>query len=219
MNIDKGCIKQVLGSLIKHPQYLSEIDKYSFVLTDFPSRFEKYIFSAINGLYRNGAPRIQIVDIENFLSSDEIAKKTFEQENGIEYLLDVIEQAEIENFPYYYNRLKKLNLLKDLQRNGFDIGEFYEEDITNPKYQEINRRFESLTLKEITNHIRSKVLNLENKYEVNDEIEVESAAARIDSFVEELEELQEIGLPVQGRFYNQIIDGARPGTLTIRSAS
>ena len=105
MNIDKGCIRQVLGSLIKHPQYLSEIDKYSFVLTDFPSKFEKYIFSAINGLYRNGAPKIQIVDIENFLSSDEIAKKTFEQQNGIEYLLDVIEFADVENFPYYYGTI------------------------------------------------------------------------------------------------------------------
>ena len=219
MNIDKNCIQQVLGSLIKHPQFLSEVDKYSFVLTDFPSKFENYIFSAINGLYRNGAPKIQIVDIENFLNSDEIAKKTFEQQNGIEYLLDIIELAEVENFQYYYNKLKKLNLLKDLQRNGFDISEFYEEDLTNPKYQEINRRFESLSLKEITNHIRSKVLNLENKYEVNDEIEVESAAKAIDDFIEDLQELQEIGLPVQGAIYNQIIDGARPGTLTIRSAA
>ena len=219
MNIDKNCIQQVLGSLIKHPQFLSEIDKYSFVLTDFPSKFEKYIYSAINGLYRNGAPKIQIVDIENFLNSDEIAKKTFDQQNGIEYLLDIIELAEVENFPYYYNKLKKLNLLKDLQRNGFDISEFYEEDLTNPRYQEINRRFESLTLKEITNQIRGKILGLENKYEVNDEIEVESAANRIEDFVEELGELQEIGLPVQGSIYNQIIDGARAGTLTIRSAA
>ena len=64
---------------MQHPQYLSEIDRYSFVLTDFPSRFEKYVFSAINGLYRNGAAKIQPIDIENFLSSDATAKKTFEK--------------------------------------------------------------------------------------------------------------------------------------------
>ena len=219
MNIDKGCIQQVLGCLIKHPQFLSEVDKYSFVLTDFPSRFEKYIYSAINGLYRNGAGKIQIIDIENFLSTDQVAKTTFEQQNGIEYLQDIIELSEVENFNYYYNKLKKLNLLKDLQAQGFDISDFYEEDLTNPKYQEINRKFEQLSLKDITNEIRGKILNLENKYETNEEIETETAAFNIDEFVDDLAEAQEIGLPVQGLIYNQIIDGARPGTLTIRSAA
>ena len=101
MNIDKNCIQQVLGSLIKRPQYLSEIDKYSLNITDFPTRFEKFIYAAIDGLYQNGAPKIQIVDIENYLNSDEIAKKTFEQQNGVDYLLDIIELAEVDNFPYY----------------------------------------------------------------------------------------------------------------------
>ena len=219
MNIDKGCIKQILGCLIKHPQFLSEIDKYSFVLTDFPSRFEKYIFQAIYTLYKNGASKIQIVDIENALSEDAVGKATFKEQNGIDYLQDTIELSEVENFNYYYQKFKKLNLLKDLERQGFDIKDFYEEDLTSPTYQETNQRFEELTLKEITNQIRSKILNLENKYETNDEIETETAADNIDLFVESLEESQEIGLPVQGSIYNQIIDGARPGTLTIRSAA
>ena len=219
MNIDKGCIQQVLGCLIQHPQYLSEVDKYSFIITDFPTRFEKYIFSAIDGLYRNGAPKIQIIDIENYLSSNEVAKKTFEQQNGIEYLQDIIEFAEVENFPYYYNKFKKLNLLKDLQKSGFDISDFYEEDLTSSRYQEVNRRFENLSLKEITNRLREKVLGLETKYEVNDEVETESAAAGIEEFVQNLGASTEIGLPVQGTIYNEIISGARPGTLTIRSAA
>lgn len=219
MNIDKGCVRQILGGLIKHPQFLSEIDKYSFVLTDFPSRFEKYIFQAIYRLYKNGATKIHIIDIENALSEDEVGKTTFKEHNGIEYLQDAIELSEVDNFNYYYKKFKKLNLLKDLERQGFDIKDFYEDDLTSPTYQETNQKFEELSLKEITDRIRNKILNLENKYETNDEIEVESAAANIEEFVESLEESQEIGLPVQGAIYNQIIDGARPGTLTIRSAA
>lgn len=219
MNIDKRCIQQVLGCLIQHPQFLSEIDKYSFLITDFPNRFEKYIFWAISNLYKNGASKLQVIDIENAISTDEVAKKIFDQHNGIEYLNDIIELSEVDNFNYYYTKLKKFNLLKDLSNNGFDISSFYTEDLTDPRYEEINERFERLSLKDITNEIRTKVLGLESKYEVNDEIEVESAALNIDSFVEELQEFQEIGLPVQGAIYNQIIDGARPGTLTIRSAA
>ena len=217
--IDKGCIQQILGSLMKHPQFLSEVDRYQFNLTDFPDRFEKYIFNAIEVLYRNGAIKIQPIDIENEMSHNEAAKATFKNNNGIEYLQDIQELAEIENFPYYYNKFKKLNLLSDLKKSGFDISNFYCEDLTNPKSQEINSKFEFLTLKDITDGIRSRILGLETKYEVNEEVETESAAEGIEELVESLKETQEIGMPVQGTIFNQIIDGARKGTLTIRSAA
>ena len=217
--IDKRSIQQVLGNLMQHPQYLSEIDKYSLTLNDFPTRFEKYIFGAIDGLYRSGATRIQPIDVENYLNTNQAAAVTFKERNGIEYLQDAIELSEIENFKYYYDRLKKLNLLRDLKKDGFNTEEFYCEDLTNPKSQEINEKFEKLTIKDITNGVRNKILKLESVYEVNDEIEVESAADGIEDFIEQLNETQEIGMPVQGSIFNQIIDGARKGTLTIRSAA
>ena len=217
--IDKGCIQQILGSLMKHPQFLSEVDRYQFNLTDFPDRFEKYIFNAIEVLYRNGAIKIQPIDIENEMSHNEAAKATFKNNNGIEYLQDIQELAQVENFPYYYNKFKKLNLLSDLKKSGFDISSFYCEDLTNPKSQEINSKFEFLTIKEITDGIRSKILNLETKYEVNEEVETESAAEGIEELIEQLKETQEIGMPIQGAIFNQVIDGARKGTLTIRSAA
>ena len=124
MLIDKICVQQVLGSLIKRPQILSEVDKYNFVVSDFPSKFEKSIFTAIYGLYRNGASVITPLDISDFLSTNEAAKQIFDSQNGIEYLQDIEEFCNIENFPYYYNKLKKLNLLKDLKKQGIDISEF-----------------------------------------------------------------------------------------------
>ena len=41
---NKGTIQQVLGSLMKHPQFLSEVDKYSLSLSDFSTKFEKFVF-------------------------------------------------------------------------------------------------------------------------------------------------------------------------------
>ena len=184
--IDKGCIQQVLGSLMNHPQFLSEIDKYSFVLTDFPTHFEKYIFTAINGLYRNGATKIQPIDIENYLSTDVEAARTFQQQNGIEYLQDIQELSEVGNFPYYYKKLKKLNLLKDLKKDGFDVSDFYEENLTKPGAFEINSKFEELETKDITDRIRKKLLGLETKYEVNDEVEAINAFDGIEGLVENL---------------------------------
>ena len=126
--IDKRDSQQILGCLMQKPQLLSEIDKYSFILTDFPTRFERSIFMAIDGLYRNGATRIQPIDIENFLESDPVSAKLFKDKNGIEYLQDIIELSEPDNFGFYYNRFKMFNLLKDLKKQGFDVSEFYCED-------------------------------------------------------------------------------------------
>lgn len=113
---DKESIRQILGCLMKSPQLLSQVDKYNFKLSDFSNKFEKYIFSAINGLYYNGSKKITIVDIENYLNTDDVAKTIFNQYNGIEYLEDAIEFSNLESFDYYYNRLKKFNLLNELKR-------------------------------------------------------------------------------------------------------
>ena len=217
--IDKRDTQQILGCLMKKPQLLSEIDKYSFILTDFSTRFERSIFMAIEGLYRNGAAKIQPIDIENFLESDQVSAKVFKDKNGIEYLQDIIELSEVDNFDFYYNRFKKFNLLKDLKKQGFDVSEFYCEDLTNPKAEEINQAFNFLFPKDITDAVRKKLLGIESKYETTDEIEVEAAANGMDKLVGELGAAYEIGMPVQGNIYNQVIDGAKKGTLTIRSAA
>lgn len=215
---DKSSIQQVLGSLMKRPQFLSEIDKYVLLISDFSTRFEKYIYGAIYGLYQQGATHIEPIDIANFLESDVTAKKTFEVNNGIEYLQDILEFSSIENFPYYYNRLKKINLLRDLKKQGFDITDFYDEDLTSARADEVNARFEELSLKDICDGIKKKVLGLEAEYVKTGEVEVRSAAEGMRDFIKEMNETISIGPAVQGAIYNQIIGGAEKGALTIRSA-
>jgi replicative DNA helicase len=219
MMTDKSSMQQVLGCLMQRPQFLSEIDKYVLMTTDFSTRLEKYIFSAILSLYKNGANRIEPIDIANCLEIDIAAKKTFEAQNGIEYLHDIIEFSSIENFPYYYNKLKKINLLRDLKKQGFDTSDFYNDDLTDPRADEINSRFEQLSLKDICDEIRKRIIHLESDYVKNGEVEVLRAVDGIRDFIENLNETVTIGPPVQGHIYNQIIGGAERGALTIRSGS
>ena len=216
---DKSSIQQVLGSLIQRPQLLSEVDKYSLTIADFSNRFEKYIFSAIFGLYRQGVTDIQPVDIANFLEVDTVGKKTFENQNGIEFLQDVIEFSNVENFPYYYNRLKKINLLRDLKKKNFPISDFYCEDLTDPRADEINARFEELTTKDICDSIKKNLVQLESKYAQSGEVEVESAVTGMREFVKTLNETISIGPPLQGHIYSKVFDGAIAPALYIRSGS
>lgn len=217
--VDKSVNQQVLGGIMLNPQYLSEIDKYNLSIVDFSSKLERYIYSAIYGLYFNGASNITPIDIENYLKSDATASKVFEKENGITYLQDILDIVQVENFPYYYSKLKKINLLNDLKKSGFDTSDFYVEDYFSPESLEINKKFESLEPQDIINTLRKKLIHLENKYEAGEEVEVESIDEGFDDFLEGLQLKEDIGVSIQGSIFNEIIGGARKGTLMIRSAA
>jgi replicative DNA helicase len=216
---DSSTNLQVLGGIMLHPQYLSEIDKYSLNITDFSTKLEKYVFSAIYGLYQNGAIKITPVDVENYLSTNDVAADTFKKENGIEYLQDMMEIAQPDNFQYYYDRLKKFNLLNDLKKAGFDTSDFYVEDIFDVDSFAVNRKFEDLKPQDIIAELRKKLIHLENKYEAGEEVEVESITDGLDEFFEGLQSREDMGISLQGEIFTEIIGGARKGTLTIRSAA
>lgn len=217
--VDKNSILQLFGSLMKRPQFLSETDKYQLSLDDFYYKFDKYIFAAIENLYRGGANRIQPIDVENYLQSNGAASIIFKQNNGIEYLQDAEYLSETQNFEFYYKRLKKINLLTKLQNDGFDISEFYIEDLTNPKALEVNKNFEKLEIDEILDALKRKVLGLENEFTQNEVTRTESAFTGIEDIIESAQLQTDIGVPVQGDILNEVISGARRGTLIIRSAA
>ena len=204
---------------MQRPQLLSETDKYNLSLDDFYYKFDKYIFAAIENLYRGGAKKIQPIDIENYLQTNGAASVIFKQNNGIEYLQDAEYLSEPDNFEFYYTRLKKINLLNQLKKDGFDISNFYIEDLTNPKALDINKEFEQLTINDILDSVKRKVLNLENNFTQNEMTQTSSAFEGIEEIIEDANNNTDIGVPVQGDILNEIISGARLGTLILRSAS
>ena len=216
--VDKSSVMQIFGSLMQNPKFLSEVDRYTLGLDDFYYKLDKYIFAAIENLYRNGAMHIQPIDVENYLQSNGTAAVIFKQQNGIEYLQDAEYLSEPQNFEYYYKRLKKFNLLTRLKDNGIDISDFYIEDITNPKALEVNKEFERLEIDDILTSVKKKILELENKFTQNEMTQTESAFTNILDIIDAAAEKSDIGIPVQGEILNEVISGARLGTLIIRSA-
>ena len=216
---DKKDILQIIGILMQKPTILSQVDKYNLTLIDFSGRFEKYLFDAIDTLYSGGAKKIDIVDIENVLESNGAAKACFESNNGIEFLQDALEYSEPDNFDYYYNHLKKVNLLKSMKKMGIDISEFYIDDPMNPDASEVNQHFEDLTISDILDQTKKKLLKLEREYTLNDVTETRSAAAGIHDVITAAYDKSSIGVPLQGKLFNEVVTGACKGTLMIRSGS
>lgn len=217
--VDKDTIMQVICGLMKHPQYLSETDKYRLTPDDFSSLFEKYIFSAIYNLYKDGATSITVFDIDNYLTTHKEAKACFEKNNGIEYLQDVLDFSQAENFPFYYKRLKKFNLLKELQREGYDTSKLYCEDYSNHKAKDINDKFEEYEIAQILDVIRRGILKIETEFTIGDASETNAATKDVFKLVKDLQKKPEIGAPLQGDIFNTVSRGARRTKFYIRSAS
>ena len=214
---NKQDILQILGCLMKSPSILSKVDKYSLSISDFPSKFEKYLFEAIRGLYLQGAASIDVIDVENYLNANNSAIHCFNSNNGIEYLTDAKEFSSLDTFDYYYSHLKKINLLKSLKKDGFGISEFYDENALDISLEEKNKHFEELTIQEILDTTKKKILRIEKEYVRNDVSETKNVFQGLQDLVDESYSREDIGLPLQGEIFNEIMSGARKGTLTIRS--
>lgn len=215
--VDKPTILQIIGSLMKHPQFLSESDKYNLTPDDFFYKLDKYIFVAIDSLYRNGAERIQPIDVENFLATNENAKLIFAQQKGIEYLQDADYLSEENNFLYYYKKLKKFNLLESLKNIGIDISDFYVEEPLDSKSIETNKHFEELDIDDIVTKVKQKVLTVEKEFIQNDTTETSNVYEGIEDIIEEATEQADVGAPIQGEIFNEVCAGARKGVFVLRS--
>lgn len=214
---DRKTVMQVFGGLMSKPELLSDTDKYQLEPSDFDLRLDKYIFSAIYNLYIQGAEKIHVQDIDNFLSTNEVAKKILNDDNGLQFLLDCETNAELGNFNVYYNKLKKFNLLRDLKKSGYDVSSFYCDDPLNIDF-EVNENFEKLTTAQIVNHYKVDLANFEEKYTINTMLKEGKVSSGIRNLLKELRKVPEVGVRLQGEIFNTITRGGRKGKLYLRSA-
>lgn len=218
IQVDRHTIVEVFGSLMTKPALLDETDKYLLEVSDFHEPLDRYIFSAIYNLYVNGAEKIHVSDIDNYLKDNAMAKNLFEKENGIAFLQDCESQSDVNNFAFYYNKLKKINLVRDLQMSKKKIDNIYCEDILDDRYEEINKKFEKMQNVDIINGLKNQVAKLENHYVLNNQAEEGKATDNIWELLSELKEKPEAGCRLQGDIFNTICRGGRRGKLYIRSA-
>lgn len=217
---DTSAIMYVIGCLIQSPKLLSEVDKVKLVKEDFDDKFTKSIFLAIYNLYLNGANKITPVDVEAYLKQNDMAYKIFKDNNGFNYLMDAEELSDIDNFKYYYTKVKKFSALRDLEKNGYSIKKIYDDEIlTLDKQRKMIEEFDRMSLKDIFDTILEDYSKLEADYvgRLSNSRGVISDGMR--ELQEQLKKTPEVGFPLQGEIFNTIIRGARKTKLYIRSGS
>lgn len=217
--IDKNAIMQVFGSLMQTPLLFAEIGDNGLIDDDFTDRFTKSIFYSIYNLYHQGSEKITVVDIDNYLQGHQILYVDFQKQNGVAYLQDCLELANKDSFKYYYNRIKKFSLLRQLQKSGFEVSQIYPlNEVDSKKEKKMLDEFEQADASSLLEFYSKRLNELDYKFN-NANSSGDKAEMGLTNLVEELRQFPEIGLPLAGKYYNTIVRGARKGKLYINSGA
>lgn len=218
MVVDEQIILQIFGGILKKPSILTETDVYRLDTTDFYTHFQKILFASLANMVGNGLQKITVADVDTYLQQHGDAYQTFTKNNGIEYLQDAEELSDVDNFEYYYKKLKKFNAIRDLQKMGYDTSSIYpEKDMLDENDYALREKFEDLDITQIFESVKTKIAIVEEKYACS-ETETSLINKNVRELLRDLKEKPEVGAPLQGEIFNTVVRGARLGKFYLMSA-
>lgn len=218
---DTTSVVQVIGCILKQPSLLDNEGRYFFNEEDFTNDFHRIVFGAINNLYNMGATNLNTKSIEDYLSSRPTSLGIYKNAQGAKWIEEISLIADVSNFDYYYNRMKKMTLLRMYDNIGMDVSWIYDPDnvFDIQKKQQQENYLDSLNLTEIADLIDDKILQIKSAYIDNSTDEAVPIGEDIFNLLETLEETPETGSPMYGPFINTITRGCRLKKFYLRSAA
>lgn len=220
--VDIPSIVQVIGSIYNNPSLLDAEDKYNFSEDDFTEEFHKIIFGSMYNLHALGAKEITLSSIEDYLAQRPKKFAIYQAHRGSEYILEISKNTQLAAFDYYYNRMKKMTLMRMYnEKVGLDLSWIYDVDniMDTKKRQAQEDWLDNTSIEQIADLIDNKITEIRLKY-VDDA--QDSSVSAGDGALELLEELKNqpaVGYPMFGPIINSITRGARLGKFYLRSAS
>lgn len=220
MIYDKRAAANLIGCLMRSPDFLVNTDKYILSKDDFVTSLHRIVFATIYNLFHQGAEKITINDIHSYLQKYPELYTTFNNNKGSDFVLAAEEQAETQNFDIYYDRIKKLSLLRSLKAKGFDIGEWYAEDVYDiNERQVLEKKLEESTHQEIITSFQGVLVQIESEFINKKNFHYSLANEGIEDLIESLKKVPELGLPLQGKYLTTVSRGARKGKFFLMSGA
>ena len=219
--VDTSSIVQVIGCVYKMPQLLDYSDKYILTEEDFPDQFHKIIFGVAFKLHELGSEKISINNVLDYLASRPKSEAVFIKQKGEEWLIKAVENAQPASFDYYYNRVKKMTLLRAFDYYGIDVSDIYDPDniIDTKKKQLQEDQLDNATLEELAQKVQDKIDKIRAEFVDDEWGEAKQAGEGIEELIDSLKETPDVGVPLYGPLINTVTRGARLGKFYLRSAA
>ena len=218
--VDIPAIVQVIGSVYTNNSLLDN-ENYFFTEEDFTEDFHRILFEAIINLHQLGVKKIDLSSIEDYLDQRPKKKAIYLTNKGAEYLQNLEGKTQLAAFDYYYNRMKKMTLLRMYQSIGMDLSWLYDiNNILNIKKKEAQEAWlDNTSLTEIADIIDRKITDIRLKYVDDADDGAQQAGDGGLELLERLRATPELGYPLYGPLINTVTRGARLKKFYLRSAA
>lgn len=212
---------QVIGCIFKNPKLLERDDKYKFNEQDFYDEFHQLVFGCMYNLWQLGAKEITLPAIEDYLTQRPKALATYKANKGPEFILKAAEMANVNTFDYYYNRMKKMSLLRAYEEMGMDLTWLYNPDeVMDMKRKQAQEDWlDNATLADIYNKINDKIDSIKLQYVENVTDGGCQIGEGIDELIDSFAETPAVGYPLYDIYTSTTARGARLGKFYLRSAA
>ena len=212
---------QVIGCIFKNPKLLERDDKYKFNEQDFYDEFHQLVFGCMYNLWQLGAKEITLPAIEDYLTQRPKALATYKANKGPEFILKAAEMANVNTFDYYYNRMKKMSLLRAYEEMGMDLTWLYNPDeVMDMKRKQAQEDWlDNATLADIYNKINDRIDSIKLQYVENITDGGCQIGEGIDELIDSFAETPAVGYPLYDIYTSTTARGARLGKFYLRSAA
>ena len=149
----------VIGCIMKDYSLLDDLQR-PLSREDFNTEpFYELLFVAISNLYIQGCQLIDEFAVDSYLSGHTKQYEIFKINDGLEYLKSAREIASLENYDYFYHRLKKYTLFRFYEQKGYDTSKIVNFTLADPtELERQQQKFEELTEQQIIDQIETDLV-------------------------------------------------------------
>lgn len=218
--VDKRAYLNTIGCLLQDPTLIDDIDR-PLDRTDFNTEtFYELLYVAIYNLHMQGCTTTDEFSVDSYLSNYKDQYAIFQENNGLEYLANAKELATLDNYDYFYHRVRKYSLLRYYEKQGLSTRFIYDGSVDTAKLEMEQKKFDEYTEQDIVSMVESTfVLNPNMKYCSNTLSTDAQAGDGINELIEDLCETPDVGVPFTSLGLNTVARGFRLGKFYLRSGT
>ena len=211
----------VLSTLMRKPLLLEDT-QYVLTPDDFTQPLQQMLFTSIFNMEKQGANSLTPQNIDLYLKTQPTVYQYYSNNKGYEWLLQTYKLTEEDSsgqFGYYYSRLKKFTILRELVKSGIDISDYYNvsDNILDRGVED--EKLDKISAEEIINSVREKLVRIEDSNVGKSVRLCQTAKEGMRELIASFNDRPDVGLPLDGEYINSACRGARLGKFYLYSAS
>lgn len=210
---------KVLGCLMHNPSLVNS-KTYKLEASYFLNKNHKLLFETIKALADRGLNEVTLGDVENYMYANSTLayNRFFEVGDETEWIISLIEDANLANYEYYHGIIQKYAYLRDMISIGFDVSDILDETEIEGSFLEQQRQdFYKMDLNSIIKHYTSKMSEIRGSYTRRGVENSRKSGENVDELLESYKQAPEYGWRTISPMLDTLIRGARRKAFSVIS--